>query len=309
MRNRSRPEAADERRRALSAEPTKQTEQTEMASNQDAQIDEPGDRDLQVPPKWARRRRRPPRRPIPGEAPPPAERPVAMDEIRSGDEESLRRQLGHGQDGLLGVAHRCRRGYPQVTVKAPLYEYPESGILSAYSTAYWLSCPLLRRSLRWLERRGWLDAFQEEVDGDPALQQGLKEAQREHARVRAALLPPAVRERLQSDPQLKQQRIILEETGVAGVTDPHSVKCLHAHLADHLARGPNPIGEAVLEELRALGIPPEGTEECEAICNPNGPPLPAAGHYVVGVPASARQIDARFAERFGRPAPGSEPAD
>ncbi len=51
-------------------------------------------------------------------------------------------------------------------------------------------------------------------------------------------------------------RRILETTTIAGSRHPNGVKCLHAHAAQFLFMGSNPIGQEVLR-LAALG------EDCD----------------------------------------------
>ncbi len=61
------------------------------------------------------------------------------------------------------------------------------------------------------------------------------------------------------------------DSGIVGITQGRAddVKCLHAQVADHLARGNNPIGEEVLRELESRGVDPQGSNICNEQCDPN----------------------------------------
>jgi len=52
---------------------------------------------------------------------------------------------------------------------------------------------------------------------------------------------------------------VLENSGVGGIMDKGGLKCLHAHLADYLVNGLNPIGEIVYKFLQW----PEECHLCE----------------------------------------------
>lgn len=47
-------------------------------------------------------------------------------------------------------------------------------------------------------------------------------------------------------------------SGIIGVTKVDDVKCLHAHVADHLMRGDNKVGQWTLEQLGDQGIERSG---------------------------------------------------
>ncbi len=71
------------------------------------------------------------------------------------------------------------------------------------------------------------------------------------------------------------------QSGLIGVSPGQvEVKCLHAHLADHLVRGDaNRVGARVVKLLSDEGVTLEGEEECwKQRC---GPPVSTAQHNQV----------------------------
>jgi hypothetical protein len=56
-------------------------------------------------------------------------------------------------------------------------------------------------------------------------------------------------------------------SGILGVSNINDVKCLHAHVADHLLRGNNKIGEMTLNTLKNNGVDINGCDNCHQQCN------------------------------------------
>lgn len=178
----------------------------------------------------------------------------------------VRRQMGHRPRLALGVVRRCRYGYPQVLLFAPLLVGEKR--ISPNSTLCWLSCPLLVREVDRIEKEGEIERFEHLCSVDASLREALAEAHRVTAQIRTELLPQEWRERLAQE--RPRDHWIVTETGIAGITRPDHVKCLHAHLADYLARGHNPVGREVARRFEDEGIPVEGTETCWRYCTPEG---------------------------------------
>ena len=98
---------------------------------------------------------------------------------------------------------------------------------SPFPTLYWLTCPSLCADISRLEASGAIADF-ERLLRSP--------------KTRSALLA--------SDLAYRRERAggaALGNVGIAGNSDPLRLKCLHAHAADYLAAGLNPIGKKVLE--------------------------------------------------------------
>lgn len=200
------------------------------------------------------------------------------------DLQIVEEQLGRRPGGIIGVAVRCRYGRPQVVVSAPLrlngqsvLELPAQanpGTVSLFPTLYWLTCPALRESIGRLESVGWIIRIKEQLQHDPVAVAELKEAHARTARVRRSLIPDSTLSRLESD--YPGQYKVLTASGVAGMRDEEGsdelgVKCLHAHFADYLAQGNNPVGRRVWALLTKAGVDPRGWGECFSGCNESCP--------------------------------------
>ncbi|NLN16751.1 MAG: DUF501 domain-containing protein [Firmicutes bacterium] len=141
----------------------------------------------------------------------------------------INRQLGRPPRGLLGIACRCFQGRPGVIVTHP-FAVPGG----FFPTNWWLSCPLLRRAIGFLEGKGGVAL---------AARQGWSNLASVHARYalrRQGLMSWRDRwELFQSSPSMYRMFV---EQGVGGTTSPGGIKCLHAHYADWLIEQQNPVG-------------------------------------------------------------------
>src|SRR5690606_16484167 len=166
---------------------------------------------------------------------------------------------------------------------------------------YWLTCPMLQAAIGRLESASWIARLREELEADPAAAQELDQAHRRTARMRTAMIPEATLERLRRD--FPGQARVLTESGVAGMRDRRdrlAVKCLHAHFADYLATGENPVGRRVWALLTSGGVDPRGLGPCFArnrqSC-PGGPPDLDGPQAVIDVGSnSVRLLVARRVE-------------
>jgi hypothetical protein len=207
-------------------------------------------------------------RPVPDQVPPETLQPFGLNPqpIQPMDEVVLRRQMGHRPRLAVAILRRCRYGYPQVLLFAPLLVAGQR--ISPNSTLCWLSCPMLVREIDRLEADREIERFEHLASVDAGLREALQQAHRETARIRSAILPEVWHRRLAE--QRPREYWVITETGIAGITRPDHVKCLHAHLADEMVRGKNPVGREVVRRLESEGIPLEGTDWCWQLCSPEG---------------------------------------
>ena len=132
--------------------------------------------------------------------------------------------LGRSPQGAFDVVVRHPDGRPVVIRNAPLL-----GDGTPMPTRYWLVDEELRRAVSGLEASGGVRAAAAAVDPDE-----LAAAHRRYAAERDAALPDG-----HAGPR--------PAGGVGGTRQ--GVKCLHAHLAWHLAGGDDPVGRWVENEL------------------------------------------------------------
>ncbi|MBC7219939.1 DUF501 domain-containing protein [Candidatus Bipolaricaulota bacterium] len=174
----------------------------------------------------------------------------AVDVLAPRDRATVAWQLGRPPVAATGVARRCPYGYPQVVVTHPLHRDGERFVV--FPTLFWLSCPFLSAAVARLEAAGGVKRFESRLARDPGLAARYRAAHDAYRDERRALLSREELDFLRNASALGRL-----ETGIAGLASPHRVKCLHAHLAHFLARGENPIGEAVATELVQLFCPAE----------------------------------------------------
>lgn len=206
----------------------------------------------------------------------------------------VERQLGHGCGQAIGAGRRCRHGYAQAVLYAPICEMEdESGggktrIRAEHATC-WLTCPRLVKRVDALERmengiHNMAARVDAEVSGD--MRRGLLKAHAHAARVRNYLIGDEMARRIRSEAAAagdgdgengaKKVDYIVNHTGLIGVSMRgleetktwKQIKCLHAQTADALVRGRrnNPIGARVLDDLEASGFDTTGDDECRRRC-------------------------------------------
>ena len=168
-------------------------------------------------------------------------------------------QLGRRPHAVVAVAARCRFGRPAVVVTAPVIEGPD-GRVEPFPTTFWLTCPYLVDAVSRLESSGWIARISREMKADPVALRQLQAAHEGAARLRRELMTPAMVRRLEALSPHAPAR--LASVGVAGSRDFDAVKCLHAHLADYLGRGDNPVGRRVVRLLAQAGVSLSGSAAC-----------------------------------------------
>ena len=154
--------------------------------------------------------------------------------IAARDEAVIAAQLGRAPRGLLGVAHRCPCGLPDVAETAP--RLPDG---SPFPTLYYLTCPRAAAAVSRLEAAGVMRDMTQRLAEDPELRADYQAAHERYLARRAAV---ARREGVEPLPD-----------GAASAGGmPDRVKCLHALAAHELAvPGANPLGRQTAEAAGA----------------------------------------------------------
>jgi hypothetical protein len=162
-------------------------------------------------------------RPSAGAAPRPGP------DLRQGDLDALREQLGRPPRGVVGVAARCVCGRPTVVRTAPRLE---DG--TPFPTTFYLTCPPAVAAVSALESRGVMREMSARLASDAGLAAAYRAAHEDYLARRAEL------------------GRVPEIEGVSAGGMPTRVKCLHVLVAHALAAGPgvNPLGDEALALLR-----------------------------------------------------------
>ncbi|MGH2756369.1 MAG: DUF501 domain-containing protein [Actinomycetota bacterium] len=142
--------------------------------------------------------------------------------------------MGRPVRGEWGVAARCHLGIPMVIESHPVLE---DG--SPFPTLYWLTCPILIKRVAKLESEGAMSELNDRLGDDVALRGRLVNAIDAY-RVR------------------RDMHAVIDDKGAPPGGGPQRVKCLHAHMAHHLATKENPVG--------ALTLAATGWPDCIAPC-------------------------------------------
>jgi exopolyphosphatase / guanosine-5'-triphosphate,3'-diphosphate pyrophosphatase len=156
------------------------------------------------------------------------------EELRASDLRAVREQLGREPTVPFSVVARCSVGHPLVIRNRPLDAEDRP-----FPTTYWLTCPDAVRRVSALESDGWIARLNDRYDLDEGFRRAVEDAHAAYAAERGALLPGA------------------DGWGGVGGTG-RKIKCLHAHLAFHLAGGNDPVGREVagaVEQLVHGGVP------------------------------------------------------
>ena len=153
----------------------------------------------------------------------------------------LSAQLGRPARGRPAVVHRCGHGLPTVVRVDPRLE---DG--TPFPTTFWLACPLLRSAVGRMEADHEMVRLNARLAEDEAMRTGYATAGARYVAFRDALGSPDAP---------------LDGAPTAGGM-PTRVKCLHVHLAHHLATGDNPVGAHVADALLPMA--------CDAPCVGDG---------------------------------------
>ena len=151
-----------------------------------------------------------------------------MGELRGSDLALVREQLGREPLTELTVVARCGAGHPLV-----IRNHPVDTEGKPFPTLYWLTCPEAVKAVSRLEADGWIARFNDKAEQRTGFAEELEKAHQEYAEERARWHRPS-----------------RSWGGVGGTRK--GVKCLHAHYANHVAGGADPIGVWVAEQIEPV---------------------------------------------------------
>ena len=144
------------------------------------------------------------------------------------DLDAVEAQLGRRPRGVVGVAHRCPCGLPDVVTTAP-----ELDDGTPFPTTFYLTCPRAAGAIGTLEASRLMRAMTQRLGDDPELAAAHRAAHEDYLRRRQALGDvPRIR-------------------GISAGGMPDRVKCLHVLVGHALAAGPgvNRLGDEALAAL------------------------------------------------------------
>ena len=149
-------------------------------------------------------------------------------ELRGSDLALVTEQLGRSPLTDLSVVARCASGHPLV-----IRNHPVDRAGNPFPTLYWLTCREAVKAVARVEADGWIKRLEGRAREEPSFGSALEAAHREYAAERGRWVP--------------------EAAGWGGVGGARTgVKCLHAHYANHLAGGPDPVGSWVADRVEPV---------------------------------------------------------
>ncbi|HOT28223.1 MAG TPA: DUF501 domain-containing protein [Candidatus Ozemobacteraceae bacterium] len=140
------------------------------------------------------------------------------------------------------IATRCGDGTPQVLQADPVYQ--ENGRWKPFPTFLWLVCPRLRYEVAKLEAAQEVQMFSKRLAEDAGFRERFIEGQQLLQKQRCDLA-----EEIAGHPLPDDVESVLSATNIVGSRSMFGVKCLHAHVAQSLSFGSNPIGDDVLARV------------------------------------------------------------
>jgi hypothetical protein len=155
-----------------------------------------------------------------------------MTNLRMDDRSVVALQIGRPPRSDVTVGTRCHLGMPVAIHVPPILD---DG--TPFPTTHWLTCPLAQLRISRLESRGGVKDADALIASDPVFASAFSAAMERYRRHRDALIP------LDWDGPRPSG-------GVAGSLG--GVKCLHAHYADTVSGGDNPVGSDVAAAIEPL---------------------------------------------------------
>lgn len=154
--------------------------------------------------------------------------------LTTDDQAAVTAQLGRPPRGVVGVAHRCPCGRPDVVATRPRLPHGEP-----FPTTFYLTCPRASAGCSTLESQGVMAEMAVRLAEDPALAAAYGAAHEAYVADRQEI------GRATGDGDVPE----IHRVSAGGM--PERVKCLHALLAHALAAGPgtNPFGDETLARV------------------------------------------------------------
>lgn len=173
------------------------------------------------------------------------------------DRRELQEQLGRSPRGVLNVSSRCPEGHPAVVRTKPLIR--SGGGFEIFPTLFWLTCPEMVRKVSSVEAIGYIERLERELRRSSQMRSKYRKQTEDYRGERWNMLSSQERAFI-SKRGLKAEL----EKGIGGVGDVDHLKCLHMHVAHHLARE-NIIGKLVLERFAIRKCPEPHSRDKQAV--------------------------------------------
>ena len=177
--------------------------------------------------------------------------PLAAYPTREDTQVIEQRQIMRTATSLFGVENsRCKHGFPQAYVQYPVGGGISSGMIR-------LSCPHLVKAVDEMESDGALNDFDAKLADEAeglSLRISFNDTNLAWRSIRKSAVTMEDREYMDEKLGIEGTKFLMD-SGIIGCTiGKLQVKCLHAHIGDHLMRGTNEIGKEALAKLETRGM-------------------------------------------------------
>lgn len=141
------------------------------------------------------------------------------------DIDVIKWQLSSERIFIKEIIERCSFGYPRIMWLDPASEAADEGEINygALANILWLTCPHLNERIHDLEQQGFIDKIGGFIQGDVVLFSRMNSAHAKFYYLRKGIFERSFHG------SISEERIRYLNTGIAGIRDISSLKCLHAH--------------------------------------------------------------------------------
>lgn len=171
---------------------------------------------------------------------------IQYDNFSERDIDIVKWQLSAVEISACSIAERCEYGFPRIIVLSPLvtdgrgdqYNY------EALSNLVWLTCPFLNDRIHEFEDRGYIGRISGFIDSQQMLKERMATAHSHFYYLRKKLYRDFFGD-------LYPERLItLFNSGVGGIRDGSSLKCLHMNFAHYRMNDSNVAGYIMQKLLK-----------------------------------------------------------
>lgn len=142
---------------------------------------------------------------------------------------------------MAGVAGHCHWGCPAVIFIQPDADSTGREFYTPVATPLWLTCPFLNRKIHDLESKGLIRQLESRLLEDPEFAAAMAKAHQSYSSLRKDLLTGTVPDTPEAEKRMN--------SGIGGIENRNTLKCLHLHAAHYMSCAANAAGKAVWELL------------------------------------------------------------
>jgi hypothetical protein len=174
--------------------------------------------------------------------------PTYFDNYSDADLEIIKNQLDSKEVFICGIYKRCRFGYPQIIFLNPLKKTGGQEDLNyeSISNLLWLSCPYLNNNIHELENAAYIKKIQTVIRNNPSIADRMLNAHADYYFMRDFIF----RKYITSATSVQEKEIELFRTGIGGIRDLRTVKCLHLHYCHYNLCKDNIAGQITYKLLK-----------------------------------------------------------